>query len=176
MHALLDSVAEEYARLLDGLDAASSRVHPRDDAMCWCAQELVEHLILTYRSTEGALEERIRKGRPTLAERTSKHLDLWEKTIALGQIPSGGKAPEPVTPGKLHLDAATGSELAAMLRAELARMDGLLDRCEAMFGEKPTASHFIFGPLTAEQWRVFHAVHSRHHLGQLQRILEGLQR
>ena len=172
MDAGLDAMAQDYLRLLEALDAAGIRAHPMGDDERWCAQELVEHLILTYRSTARVLEERLRKGRPTRAETTPEERERWERTIAAGRFPAGGKSPEPVSPGKLELRAASGQELAAMLRAEIERLDRLLNQCAEMFGTQPMASHFLFGPLSVEQWRVFHTVHGRHHLGQLAQILQ----
>jgi hypothetical protein len=131
----------------------------------------VEHLILTYRSTEEVLEERLRKGRPTQAPVTREHEVRWSRYIGAGKFPPGNRAPERVNPGQLGLPALSGAELASLLQKELETMDGLLDQCYEKFGPQPTASHFAFGPLKADQWREFHAVHARHHLAQLARIL-----
>jgi hypothetical protein len=54
------------------------------------------------------------------------------------------------------------------------KIDGLLGECAEKFGSQPMASHFIFGPLSTEQWREFHTVHARHHLAQMSRILDSV--
>jgi hypothetical protein len=171
MNSELASIQKSYAELLGSLDAARMQLHPADDPEQWSAQQLVEHLILTYRSTVEVLEERLRKGRPTKAPIMREHEVRWSRYIGAGKFPPGGRAPERVTPGQLSLSALSGAELAALLRKELETMDGLLDQCCEKFGPQPMASHFAFGPLGADQWREFHVVHARHHLAQLTRIL-----
>jgi DinB superfamily len=176
MHPSLDSLQRSYAEALGGLSAAEAQSHPKEDLNQWSAQELVEHLILTFRSTAGVLEERLQKGRPTQAPLTPEHEARWRKTIQMGVFPEGGKAPERVRPGQLHLGALSGAELALQFKLEMERVDSLLDQCAERFGPQRMASHFAFGPLSAEQWREFHTVHGRHHLAQMSRILAGIQK
>jgi len=176
MHSTFNSVQKSYAEALDGLSAAEAQAHPAGDPNQWCAQELIEHLILTFRSTAGVLEERLQKGRPTQAPHTLEQEARWRATIQAGRFPDGGKAPERVRPGQLHLGALSGVELAVQFRLELEKVDRLLDQCAEKFGPIPMASHFAFGPLSADQWREFHTVHSRHHLAQLAHILDSFQK
>lgn len=176
MYSAFDSVEHAYAKALDGLTVAQARIHPEGDLNQWCAQELVEHLILSYRSTASVLEERLQKGRPTQAPLLPEQEMRWRKTIMAGRFPEGGKAPEPVRPGQLQLGELCGAELVSQIRAALEKVDGLLCECAEKFGTQPMASHFAFGPLTAEQWREFHTVHARHHLGQLNRILSCIHK
>lgn len=173
MNSALASIQKSYAEMLGNLDATRMQLHPAGDPEQWSAQQLVEHLVLSYRSTDEVLEERLRKGRPTQAPITREHEVRWNRYIGAGKFPPGGRAPERVTPGQLGLSALSGAELAALLQKELERMDGLLDRCCEKFGTQPMASHFAFGPLGADRWREFHLVHARHHLAQLARILAG---
>lgn len=158
------------------MSAAEAQAHPEEDPGQWCAQELIEHLILTYRSTASVLEERLEKGRPTQAPITPEHEARWRATIMAGRFPEGGKAPERVRPGQLNLPALSGEELASRLSAAMERMDRLLDQCTEKFGSQPMASHFAFGPLSVDQWRQFHSVHGNHHLGQMKRILASAHR
>ncbi|QNI30235.1 DinB family protein [Alloacidobacterium dinghuense] len=174
MHPTFESVQQAYAEALGGVSAAKAQIRPDADPGKWCAQEVIEHLILTYRSTAEVLEERLRKGRPTLAPLLPAHESSWRATIMAGRFPGGGKAPDRVRPGQLQLGELSGLQLAAKFKLELARVDGLLDECAEKFGSQPMASHFAFGPLTADQWREFHAVHARHHLTQLSRILSSV--
>ncbi|HYK35302.1 DinB family protein [Alloacidobacterium sp.] len=169
MHAALESVQNSYGAVLAGLSASEAQMHPDSDPNQWCAQELIEHLILTFRGTAGVLEERLRKGRPTDAPHTLEHEERWRRTIMVGRLPLT-KSPEPVRPGKLQMSLLSGPELASLFRDALEKMDGLLDQCAEKFGPGPMASHFAFGPLSADQWREFHTVHTRHHLAQLSRI------
>lgn len=173
MHHTFESIQNSYGEALDDLSAAEAEMHPGGDANQWCAWELIEHLVLTFRSTAAVLEERLRKGRPTEAHRTAEHEARWRSTIMVGRLPLT-RSPEPVRPGQLQMGALSGPELASQFRRELEKMDGLLDQCAEKFGPGPMASHFAFGPLSADQWREFHAVHTRHHLAQLSRILAGI--
>ena len=176
MHPAFDSVEHAYAQALAGVSAAQARLHPEGDPNQWSAQDLIEHLILTYRSTADVLEERLRKGRPTLAPLLPEHEMRWRKTILAGRFPEGGKAPERTRPGQLPLGELSGAELALRFKADLERVDGLLKECAEKFGLQPMASHFAFGPLTTDQWREFHTAHARHHLAQLSRVLSSIHK
>jgi hypothetical protein len=176
MHSAFDFLHGTYAEALNGLNADETQFRPVNDPRQWCAQELIEHLILVGRSASRAFEDRLRKGRPTQAQATPEQEMRWRATVAVGRLPMGMTAPEPVCPGQLNLPALCGAELASQLSAEMELMDGLLDQCAEKFGSQPMASHFAFGPLSAEQWREFYVVHGRHHLGQMERILAVIRR
>ncbi len=175
MQKAFEVTCKSIAEVIGGLSVAEAQAHPDGDENCWCVQQVIEHLILTYRSTAGVLEERLQKGRPTQASITPEQEARWQATIQAGRFPEGGKAPERVRPGQLDLGALCGEELTAQFKLEIARMDDLLNQCTEKFGSQPMASHFAFGPLTADQWREFHMVHARHHLAQIDRILAGIQ-
>lgn len=172
VNATLNSVLESYAALLGPLDAAGTQVHLSDDPEQWNAEQLVEHLLLAYRSTQDALNERLRKGRPTQAPVTPQHQVMQEYIFSTRSFPVNRHAPAEVTPGQLNLPALSGSELAERMRQELETMDQLIDACRQCFDEKTVASHFVLGPLKADQWRQFHVIHSSHHLPQLNRIVQ----
>ena len=171
-----ESVEAAFTEALDGLSAAEAQIHPNSDPDQWCAQQVVEHLILTYRSTADVLEERLQKGRPTQAITTPEQAARWRATILAGHFPAGGKAPERVRPGQLSLGGLCGAELAQQFKLELGKVESLLSECEEKFGSQPMASHFAYGPLSADQWREFHTVHARHHLAQLARIVVEIHR
>jgi hypothetical protein len=85
-------------------------------------------------------------------------------------MPRGVPAQTFARPGQLHWQSMGGSELIELLRLEVDQMDSLLDRSRERFGIQRVASHYLLGPLRADQWRRFHVIHMRHHLGQLRRI------
>ena len=58
MHSALASIQKSYAEMLGSLDVARMQLHPAGDPEQWSAQQLVEHLVLTFRSTDEVLEER----------------------------------------------------------------------------------------------------------------------
>jgi hypothetical protein len=171
MHPVLDSLHKSYADVLDKFTTAKAQLHPDGDESRWSAQEIVEHLILSYRSTTRVLEERLAKGRPTQAQVTPEQEERWRRTIGADRFPNAGKSPDAVLPGQANFQALSGNELAVLFEAELGKLDTLLDACSGKFGSQPMASHFAFGPLSSEQWREFHAVHGRHHLAQLSRLI-----
>ena len=175
MHPALDSLHKAYAEKLSPLSLSQTQIHPEGDPACWSTEQLVEHLLLSYRSSIRVLEERLQKGRATQAPVTSQHEMLWRRFIGSGIFPGGQKAPEIVVPGQANLPDLSGRELASLLAIDLEKMDGLLDACAGKFGSQPMASHVAFGPLSAEQWREFHSVHGRHHLQQLAHITAYLE-
>src|ERR1700761_4800204 len=73
MNSELNSVHSLYARILDSMGPAAVQHHPFEDPTRWSAQQIVEHLILTYRSTAHSLRERLEKGRPTQAPVTLRY-------------------------------------------------------------------------------------------------------
>ena len=92
--------------------------------------------------------------------------------IQRGYFRKGVKAPEFTLPEKAGWSAKSGEELVGELRTGLAELDGILMECEAQFGSHAVGTHFIFGPLTARQWRRFHRVHGLHHLKQVKVLFQ----
>jgi hypothetical protein len=176
MYPAFESVQTAFAEALGSLSVAEAQAHPEGDPNQWCAQQLVEHLILTYHSTARVLEDRLQKGRPTQAPKTTEQEARWRATIQVGRFPGDGKSPEPVRPGQLPLGGLSGVELAQQLNFAMEKVDSLLKECAEKFGLQPMASHFAFGPLSADQWREFHTVHARHHLAQMSRILDWVHK
>ena len=166
----LQEICEAYRARLAGKRTGWCQLYPGQDERRWTTQQVVEHLVLTLRGTAQVLETRLEKGRPTRARTTLLQRARRLATLSLGWIPRGMPAPPFARPGLLHWPAMGGAELADLLRRELENLDGLLDRGAAQFGKQAAGSHFLLGPMSAKQWRRFHTVHCRHHLGQLERI------
>ena len=174
MHRILEDLHKLYRKNLEGRDRAFCQLHPAQshngkDAG-WSTQEVVEHLVLTYRNTGTLLDRYIERNSPTRRRVHLKHRFLQLLVIRFGGFPRGVPAPEFVRPGNANLAAMTGDELTTLMRSELETMDSKVEKCRECFDASPLASHFVFGPLTADQWRRFHFVHGRHHLAQLKRI------
>lgn len=170
MHADLEAIVAGFEPVLNGRTAEDCQRHPDGEARRWDAQQIVAHLVLTYESTEGLLRRRLEAGKPVEGLRTLTQRILQWLVIGRGMLPKGAKAPEYTLPDRLGWKAKSGAELLAELRAELEKMDGVLAECEAKFGRSPVGMHFIFGPLTAKQWRRFHRVHGLHHLKQVKAL------
>ena len=138
--------------------------------MPWSSQEVIEHLLLTYRSTGALFDRYLERNSPSGKQKQMKHRVLQFLVIRCGGFPRGASAPDHALPGRSGLPPMSGEELADLMQLELEAMDTKIEKCRQAFGRRALAAHFIFGPLTAEQWRRFHVVHGRHHLKQLARI------
>ena len=172
MHAVLERVVGQIAAELGALDAATAQIHPGGHDYEWTAQQVVEHLVLSYRLTTRALESRLSKGRLSRNQtRTWLQWSLQIMILSLGYLPRGVPAPEETTPTPEKFAPMNGHQLSALLRQEMAAMDAQLDRCKGKFGMERVAMHPWLGPLRVDQWRRFHVVHGFHHLGQLHAVI-----
>lgn len=170
MQADLEAVARGFGAALSGRTAEDCQRHPGGDARRWDAQQIVAHLVMTYRSTGQLLRKRMETGQPVGELETLTQRFLQWFVIGRGFFPRGVKAPEFTLPEKAGWGAKSGEELVGELREGLSELDGILVECEAKFGRAPVGTHFIFGPLTAAQWRRFHRVHGFHHLKQVKSL------
>jgi hypothetical protein len=173
LHREWERLVEKFVQPLQGLSATQCQQHPRRRTESWNVQQVVVHLVLTYRSTAQLLERCLTLGPPPADRLAPGQIAPRLLVIGLGIFPRGAKAPEFVHPDRLALPAKSGPDLIVLLREELARMDDLLTECEAKFGASPLGSHFAFGPLTARQWRRFHALHGHLHLYQVKSLLRA---
>lgn len=170
MHPILHNVESRFHSILGPMDAEETQQHPDGNLLRWNAQQVVEHLILTYQLSSIELAKRLEKRRPTAARCTSLEWWLQMMVLSVGRMPKGAPAPPETVPSpSLPL---SGHELAWKLASEAEKMDELLSQCRAMFGLQRVASHSVLGPLRVDQWRRFHVIHGLHHLGQIQRILQ----
>jgi Protein of unknown function (DUF1569) len=174
MHPVLQQVFDAYGPALADRSAEWCQHHPGQDERLWSAQELIEHLVLTCRSTTRELEKRLERGHPTRAHSTPLQWFLQLVVLSLGRMPRGVPAPIFARPEQLHWSAMSGSTLLEMLHQEMDRMDARISECRQRFGIQRVASHFLLGPLRPEQWRRFHVIHIRHHSGQLKRIVKAV--
>lgn len=171
MQQNLERLEAELTVVLSGLTAHDVQQTPRSDPAKWNVQQIVEHLLLSYRSTLALVEVRLGKGTPTQAKPSAAQR-LWQfGLIRLGYFPSGGKAPAAVCPD-LSAPWLTGTELSRQVHEDLAALADALDKAECIFGDQRFASHVILGPLSAPQWRKFHLIHGMHHIRQMRQILQ----
>lgn len=166
----LQEVYQSYSRVLANKPAEWCQLHPGGDDRRWSAQDLVQHLVLVCRSTGHVLETRLERGRPTRSRPTVLQRARQVAILGLGRMPRGRQAPPFARPGQISWPSMNGNELLENLRQEMEQMDRLLDACRDRFGIQRAATHFLLGPMRAEQWRKFHVIHFRHHLQQLNRI------
>jgi hypothetical protein len=174
MHAMLEDLHQRYQKKLAGKDCDTCQLHParslRGKSGAWSTQDVIEHLLLTYRDTSALFDRYLERKTPSQRPRKTKHRILQFLVVRCGGFPRGVSAPENTCPGKSGMAPMSGEDLAACMRSELEKLDAKIDECVRIFEKRPFAPHFVFGPLTAGQWRRFHVVHGRHHLKQLARI------
>jgi hypothetical protein len=172
MHAVLERVVSQISSEVLRLDAETTQLHPYGFTYKWSAQQVVEHLVLGYRLTSGALENRLNKGRLSRNhKRTYLQWSLQLMILTFGKLPRGVPALDETTPVGGIFAAMDGGQLSDLLRQEIDVMDVMFDRCRRKFGMERVAVHPFLGPLRVDQWRRFHAVHALHHLNQLREVI-----
>jgi hypothetical protein len=170
MNPALLQLQREIESSLRGLDANHTQLHPHARPDKWTIQQIIEHLLLTYSSTETAINARLTKRAPTRAQSTLRQRVFQYAVTRCGYFPSGREAPAIVTP-QPTTHPLSGQALAHATAEHLAHLDPLFAEAESLFG--PTsqcASHAVLGPLNIDQWRMFQLVHGRHHLKQVAAI------
>jgi hypothetical protein len=165
----LGLLAEELASTVCGLTAYQTQTAPRDHPDRWTIQQVVEHLLQTYRGSIPTIQARIDKGYGTRAFPSLRQRIGQLGVLTFGYFPSGREAPASVCPPPV-LTVRCGDELAAQIAAELVRLDAVTREGETVFGARRAVSHFVLGPLSMRQWRRFHLVHGRHHVKQISAI------
>lgn len=132
----------------------------------WSAAAILEHLSLTYSGTAKALQRCLSAGRASATPATWRNRMATLVVTGLRYMPRGRQAPSMVVPRGAPVETVLPEAL-----RQLAAADDAISRCEVQFGShSKIANHPILGPLTARQWRVFHLVHSRHHMKQIARL------
>jgi Protein of unknown function (DUF1569) len=170
MNSTLTQLQREIADSLRSLDATQTQLRPPSRPGKWSIQQIIEHLLLTYSSTETAINARLTKRTPTRAQPTLTHRVFQFAVTRCGYFPTGRKAPEPVTP-QPTTHPLSGEDLAQTAAEHLARLDLLFTEAETLFGPaSQCASHAVLGPLKIDQWRKFQIIHGEHHLKQIAAI------
>jgi hypothetical protein len=173
VHPLLNQTRDLLAAPLAGCSAEQVGRHPGDDPSRWSAQQIVEHLCATWRSTIGGIEDRVQKGRPLRSRPTLTQRCKQLAVCEFGFLPKNREAPAAVRPKDAPGVPLTGDELVAHFSDTLAAMDDALNRIEPQARDSPVMTHFLLGPLSVRQWRRFHRAHARHHAAQIARAIRG---
>jgi len=160
----MDSYLERLRQELeDATGGASASGMTHAPAGKWNAAQILEHLFLTYKHTNGGLAKCLERGAPLATRATPKQRMATLMVVNLGYVPGGRKAPERATPRGMSPE-----EVQQAIAPELQRMASGLEDCERRFGARTKImDHPFLGPLTAKQWRKFHLVHGRHHARQI---------
>ncbi len=160
----MDSYLERLRQELeDAIGGASPSALAQAPVGKWNAAQILEHLFLTYKSTNRGLAKCLERGTPLATRGTLKHRMAALLVVNLGYMPAGLKTPELATPRGMPSE-----EVQQALAPELQKMDSILDDCERRFGAgTKIMDHPFLGPLTAGEWRRLHWVHGRHHARQI---------
>lgn len=171
MDSHLEKLQQVLSEAMAGLSAEDLRRHSPGK---WCAQEVLEHLYLTYTGTIKGFSRVLEAGKPLAASApTFRQRVALFVLVGFGYMPNGRKSPRTAEPRGLPAETVRGEIL-----ARIAEMDAAIARCERELGEgrfraKALLDHPILGPLTSKQWRKFHLVHGMHHVKQIQRLREA---
>ncbi|CAN5689710.1 hypothetical protein BH10ACI4_BH10ACI4_38200 [soil metagenome] len=166
MHPLFDQIELVLAQALSGLDSRQAQLRSSDHPDQWTIQQVVEHLNLTYKSTQDIMQARLARGRPTLScPSFSQHM-MRIAVTHVGFFPKGRRAPAIVTPAESDV-LLNGDQLVASVHQNLVCADPVFEQVESAFGDRPAVTHHVMGPLSVPQWRRFHLVHGRHHAKQI---------
>jgi hypothetical protein len=167
MNSTLLQFQSEIASSLRGLDATQTQHRQPSCPNKWSIQQIIEHLLLTYSSTETAISSRLAKRTPTRAKPTLTHRVFRFGVTRCEYFPTGRAAPPAVTP-QPTTHPLSGEDLT---QATARHLDLLFNEAETLFGPAcRCASHTVLGPLNIGQWRKFHLVHGEHHLKQIAAI------
>lgn len=173
MNPTLHQLQREITGSLHSLDAAQTQLRPPSRPNKWSIQQIIEHLLLTYSSTETAINARLAKRTPTRARPTLTHRVRQFVVTRCGYFPTGREAPEMVTP-QPTTHTLSGEDLTQAAAEHLACLDLLFTEAETLFGPASRcASHAALGPLSIDQWRKFQLIHGEHHLKQIAAIRQA---
>jgi len=165
MHPVLKSALEPLADQIAPLSLEEAQIPPTPGQGRWCAQQILEHLILSYGMTSSELSKQIRSGHVPRNRRNLLEFMLRVQTVGLGHMPEGIPAIRALRPTDFVPEP--GASVAARFLQAAEEMDALLVTCRKTFGIQACGEHPFFGVMRVDEWRRYHAVHARHHLRQL---------
>lgn len=156
--------------MLEGLTVEEAQTVPLPGPGRWCAQQVVEHLMLTYKMTVDTVSRHLKSGRAPKKGRGPMLTLLRLQVFGLGRMPSGiptvhAARPKEFTP-------MNGTVLRERFLAAAEEMDALLVEARRKFGIQACGEHWFYGGLRVDEWRRYHAVHARHHTRQLRLAIE----
>ena len=169
MHPVLKSALEPLAEQIATLTVDEAQIPPLPGQGRWCAQQILEHLILTYRLTSESVRRQLKSGRVPRNRRNLLEFLLRVQTIGLGYMPNGVPSIRAFRPGEFTPE--NGPAIAARFLEAAEEMDQLLVAARRKFGIQACGEHPFFGVMRVDEWRRYHAVHAEHHAAQLQNAI-----
>jgi hypothetical protein len=129
----------------------------------WTIAQIFEHLLLTYTGTTKGLRRALDNGRVTASIPTLPHRVRKFVVTRFGYMPTGREAFSQIMPGE-----GLGADSMRRFYDALVAMDATLFDAERRFGKRAMLlNHPFLGPLNAQEWRLFHRTHTRHHMKQV---------
>jgi DinB superfamily len=163
----LQRLQQEIAAAVAALSTEQLSWHPAPGK--WCADEVLEHLYLTYTGTLKGFERVAEAGKPLATNQTWTQRGRTLIVVAFGYLPSGREAPPVARPRGLPPEKVRNE-----MGPRIAEMDRCIALCEEKLGSRrKLLDHPILGPLTGGEWRKFHLVHGLHHVKQIRRLREA---
>jgi hypothetical protein len=169
MHPVLRSALEPLAEEIRPLSLEEAQVPPTPGQGRWCAQQVLEHLILTYKLTSDSVCRQLKSGRVPKNRRNLLEFFLRVQTIGLGYMPDGVPSMRAVRP--IEFTPQDGPGVAARFLAAAEAMDVLLVAGRKKFGVEACGEHPFFGVMRIDEWRRYHAIHAAHHAPQLRNAI-----
>jgi Protein of unknown function (DUF1569) len=169
MHPVLKSALEPLAEEIRPLSLEEAQVPPMPGQGRWCAQQVLEHLILTYKLTSDSVSRQLKSGRVPKNRRNLLEFFLRVQTIGVGYMPDGVPAMRAVRP--THFTPQAGPGVAARFLEAAEAMDVLLVAGRKKFGVEACGEHPFFGVMRVDEWRRYHAIHAAHHAAQLRNAI-----
>jgi hypothetical protein len=169
MHPVLKAALEPLAARIAPLREAEAQISPLPGPDRWSSQQVLEHLILTYKLTSDSVSRQLKSGRVPKNHRNLLEFMLRVQTIGAGYMPDGVPAMRAVRP--IDYEPASGHVIAARFLEAGETMDTLLVEARKKFGIQACGEHPFFGVMRVDEWRRYHAVHAGHHMGQLENAI-----
>lgn len=161
--SLVRGVVEQVDASVAGMNEAEMSWHPEGK---WSAAEIIEHLSLAFLVTVKAGRFVLRQKDREIRRSTFLERVMVALVVDYGYFFMRLKAPRMVTPRGMAPEEAKKA-----MRQSLIDLDEVLRQCQEELGaHRNFLPHPFLGPLTVEQWRKFHMVHTRHHMKQVQAL------
>jgi hypothetical protein len=165
MHPVLKSALQPLAEEIAPLTTEEAQIPPSPGQGRWCAQQILEHLILTYQLTTDLVSRQLKTGQVPRNRRNVLEFLLRVQTLGFGYMPDGVPAIRAFRPNEFS--PQDGRAIAARFLAAAEEMDGQLVAARRKFGIQACGEHPFFGVMRVDEWRRYHAIHAAHHASQL---------
>ena len=166
MNNYLQTAYAAIEHAITGMTDEQMQFHPPDNNEKWCSCKILEHLSLAFGSTANLMQRCLDSGAPSARKPTVRDRLITMLVVRCNYIPEGRKAPKHTVPSGIDPHQARRTVF-----TNLKTMDQIMQNCEERFGGSiKIANHPALGPLTLDEWRKFHLLHTRHHMKQIARL------